>query len=532
VGLEKVIAGAGRLSVERAASIASQVADALDFAHKHGVVHRDIKPANIMIEAGDRVKVTDFGIAKVTTSGEHLTMTGSLLGTPSYMSPEQARGGAIDGRSDLFSVGCVLYEMLGGQKAFRGDSITALIFKIITEEPQPIRALDPGVPEAMVQVIARALAKAPEARYQTGRELVEALHPFVRAGATPTIRQAETPTSRSSPAIPATVVGSAPTRVSAAPPTQAARPAAQPAPPAESPAPPPPPRPAPAARAAAPVPAPATRKAGSGIGLLVALGLVALLFAGAAAGGFWYLVLRKPAGPEPAQTTEVATTLPPPPAASTLAAEVPPPTQAPVEVQPTAPPPTEAAVEAPATAPPATRAAAADRPVAERPVAPPPTQQAAPPAAPPADLSFLDSEPPPPDGAEAGQRLAQSYRSQRGSPSGPFGASGRFRARERSPRNLAPAERPAVAVTRHVMNAQELYRKRSGRYGTYQELAAARLLFLDVPIQAPREFVRKGYRFELTVSAEEFRVLATPLSPVGRPFLGDDTGFIRDATGE
>ena len=141
-----MIASAGRLPVERAASLAAQVADALDFAHKNSVVHRDIKPANIMVEAGDRVKVTDFGIAKVMDSADHLTVTGSLLGTPSYMSPEQARGAALDGRSDLFAVGGVLYEMLAGKKAFRGDSITGLIFKIITEEPPPIRELDPDHP--------------------------------------------------------------------------------------------------------------------------------------------------------------------------------------------------------------------------------------------------------------------------------------------------------------------------------------------------------------------------------------------------
>src|SRR5215470_13088983 len=139
VGLERVIAQAGRLPLERAASLGAQVADALDFAHKSNVVHRDIKPANIMVEAGDRVKVTDFGIAKVTDSADHLTATGSLLGTPSYMSPEQARGSAIDGRSDLFAVGAVFYEMLAGAKAFRGESITGLIFKIIAEEPTPIR---------------------------------------------------------------------------------------------------------------------------------------------------------------------------------------------------------------------------------------------------------------------------------------------------------------------------------------------------------------------------------------------------------
>src|SRR5687767_12885984 len=120
VGLDRVIA-AGKLPLERAASLGAQVADGLDFAHRHNVVHRDIKPANIMIEGGDRVKVTDFGIARVTDSVDNLTATGSLLGTPSYMSPEQARGATVDGRSDLFAVGCILYEMVAGKKAFRGD---------------------------------------------------------------------------------------------------------------------------------------------------------------------------------------------------------------------------------------------------------------------------------------------------------------------------------------------------------------------------------------------------------------------------
>ncbi|HEY6548948.1 MAG TPA: serine/threonine-protein kinase, partial [Vicinamibacteria bacterium] len=158
VGLEKLIQ-AGRMSVERTASLGAQVAEALEEAHKQGVVHRDIKPANIMVESRDRVKVTDFGIAKLTESADHLTMTGSLLGTPSYMSPEQARGGNIDGRSDLFSVGCVLYEMLAGRKAFRGESITALIFKIITEEPPPLREVAPDVPEPMLRIVEKALAK-------------------------------------------------------------------------------------------------------------------------------------------------------------------------------------------------------------------------------------------------------------------------------------------------------------------------------------------------------------------------------------
>ena len=216
VGLEKIIAK-GRLPLERAASLAAQVADALDFAHKAGVVHRDIKPANIMVEAGDRVKVTDFGIAKATESTEHLTMTGSLLGTPSYMSPEQARGGDIDGRSDLFAVGCVLYEMLAGKKAFGGDSITALIFKIITEEPRPIRELAEDVPDAMVHVIQKALSKTPEARYQSGQELAADLLSFTRPGTTPTLRQSETPT------VPPTIL-STPLPTLQVPPTMASPP--------------------------------------------------------------------------------------------------------------------------------------------------------------------------------------------------------------------------------------------------------------------------------------------------------------------
>ena len=115
-------------------------------------------------------------------------MTGSLLGTPSYMSPEQARGATLDGRSDLFSLGCVLYEMVAGKKAFRGDSITALIFKIITEEPPPLRELDPSVPDAMLRIIGKALAKTPETRYQTGRELADDLLALTRPGFVPTLR--------------------------------------------------------------------------------------------------------------------------------------------------------------------------------------------------------------------------------------------------------------------------------------------------------------------------------------------------------
>ena len=214
IGLDRVIANEGRVPIERAALLCAQVADALDFAHKNHVVHRDVKPANIMIEMGDRVKVTDFGIAKVMDSGDHLTMTGSLLGTPSYMSPEQARGSVLDGRSDLFAVGAILYELLCGQKAFRGDSITGLIFKIITEEPQAIEELLADTPPEVSRIVKKALAKAPEIRYQTGRELADDLLGLTRAGSSPTVRQSEIDTARGSSSSP-TIVSAVPSLNSA-----------------------------------------------------------------------------------------------------------------------------------------------------------------------------------------------------------------------------------------------------------------------------------------------------------------------------
>jgi serine/threonine protein kinase len=539
-GLEKVIAG-GKLPLDRAASIGAQVADALDFAHQHSVVHRDIKPANIMLESGDRVKVTDFGIAKVTDSADHLTMTGSLLGTPSYMSPEQARGGQIDGRSDLFAVGCVLYEMMAGKKAFRGESITALIFKIITEEPQPIQELDPEIPDAMVRIIAKALAKAPEARYQTGRELAEELLALTRAGSMPTVRQVETPTVPGGPlpsvtptvqvaaptmASPATVAGSAPTRRMDPAPPPLPRPTPPPRPGAGSPPPP---------RAAAPMPAaavPAARKSGGGAGLIIGLGLVGLLGAVVVAGAGWYFFLRKPApqvadvSPTPGPTTPVDVATPaPPPSASPVDTSRP-------SLAPATPPPLVAAT--PTTAP-LPRDPGPSRPPVVQPRERPPSQDPDPnlEAGGPkgrAASSFLDAEPEDGvDGRAAGEDLAGKYRSGQGSSPGGTGSTTRFRPRERSPRALAPVERPAVATIRHIMNAQEAYHRKRNRYGTLSDMASAQVLFLDVGFQ-PTSFSRGRYNFELTIEPDGFRIVATPTSPNGRPFIGDDSGFIRAGT--
>jgi serine/threonine-protein kinase len=151
-------------------NIVARVADALDYAHRNNVVHRDIKPANFMYEPdGDTVKVTDFGIARITDSSK--TKTGMVLGTPSYMSPEQLSGKKIDGRSDLFSLGVTLYQMACGTLPFAGDSMAQLMFKIANEPHPDIRGIKPDTPECLVAIIDKALTKDADHRYQTGAEM-------------------------------------------------------------------------------------------------------------------------------------------------------------------------------------------------------------------------------------------------------------------------------------------------------------------------------------------------------------------------
>jgi serine/threonine-protein kinase len=162
------------LPVDRVVSIVARTADALGYAHKQGVVHRDIKPANIMYHLeSDTVKVTDFGIARLTDSSK--TKTGMVLGTPSYMSPEQLAGKKIDGRSDLFSLGVSLYQMLCGRLPFEGESMGRLMFQISSEPPADILSINPNVPLALVAFLDRALDKDPDNRFQTGEEFAAAL---------------------------------------------------------------------------------------------------------------------------------------------------------------------------------------------------------------------------------------------------------------------------------------------------------------------------------------------------------------------
>ena len=175
--LQSHLDGGQAFPLPRVLRIMEQTCSALQFAHERNVVHRDIKPANIMLTADDTVKVTDFGTAKILQFGT-MQQTAHVMGTPSYMSPEQVKGRAVDGRSDIFSLGVLLYEMVTGEKPFPGQNITTVIYKIVNEEPVPPRQIDPTIHAGLSAVVMKALAKEPEARYQSCRDMLEDLRNY------------------------------------------------------------------------------------------------------------------------------------------------------------------------------------------------------------------------------------------------------------------------------------------------------------------------------------------------------------------
>ncbi|MGB9510533.1 MAG: serine/threonine-protein kinase, partial [Candidatus Acidiferrum sp.] len=167
--------------VSRLLRILEQTCSALQFAHERSIVHRDIKPANLMLTDDDTVKVTDFGTAKILQFGT-VQQTTHVMGTPSYMSPEQVKGRPVDGRTDIFSLGVVFYEMLTGEKPFPGQSITTVIYKIVNEEPIPPRQLNPSIHPGLNEIVMRALSKEPETRYQSCREMLDDLRNYRALG--------------------------------------------------------------------------------------------------------------------------------------------------------------------------------------------------------------------------------------------------------------------------------------------------------------------------------------------------------------
>jgi serine/threonine-protein kinase len=197
------------LPIERVVELSRQICAGLDAASAARVVHRDIKPANVMILGNGTLKIMDFGIAK---TGGGMTSTGEVLGTPNYMSPEQIRGLQLDGRSDLFSFGVILYEMVTGARAFVGDNIATVLYKIVHEEPIPPRQLNSAIHPGLDRILLKALDKSPTQRFQIGADLVRALENYESFGVEHVSKAVPTSVKQSAAAVPAKAVSSQQTK--------------------------------------------------------------------------------------------------------------------------------------------------------------------------------------------------------------------------------------------------------------------------------------------------------------------------------
>ena len=160
-------------SLSEKLALMQQICDGVAFAHERGIIHRDLKPANIHVLPGNRVKILDFGLARSFRSG--LTAAGRVIGTPHYMSPEQVRGERVDSRSDVFSLGVILYELLTGRRPFPADSIHAVLFQVLEREPEPVRAFEPNCPGPLEALVRKAMAKNLSDRFQSATEMAQAL---------------------------------------------------------------------------------------------------------------------------------------------------------------------------------------------------------------------------------------------------------------------------------------------------------------------------------------------------------------------
>jgi eukaryotic-like serine/threonine-protein kinase len=169
--LREIVKTTGPMSQQKVLEVMADVCAALDFSHRHQIIHRDVKPANIMITRGGAVKVMDFGIARALGEGQNVTQTAAVIGTAQYLSPEQAKGEAVDARSDVYAAGCVLYELLTGEPPFTGDTPVAVAYQHVREDPKPPSDVNPQIPPALDAVILKALSKNPANRYQSAAEL-------------------------------------------------------------------------------------------------------------------------------------------------------------------------------------------------------------------------------------------------------------------------------------------------------------------------------------------------------------------------
>ena len=188
----------GPLKLDDAVELGRQIADGLRAAHEAGVVHRDIKPGNILVTSAGQVKILDFGLALLTEASK-LTKVDTTVGTAAYMSPEQSQGGDVDLRTDIWAFGCLLHEMVCGQKAFQGHYDQALVYSIINEDPEPLSALRTGVPMELEAVVAKCLAKSPEDRYQHTDELIVDLRAIAKRLESGTARSVVASRSRPAP---------------------------------------------------------------------------------------------------------------------------------------------------------------------------------------------------------------------------------------------------------------------------------------------------------------------------------------------